>query len=32
MKGSPTVIARARAYLEEHGALAFFLITRYELL
>jgi len=32
MKGNPAVIARAHAYLEEHGALAFSLITRYEIL
>jgi tRNA(fMet)-specific endonuclease VapC len=32
MKGNPAVIARASAYLDEHGALAFSLITRYEIL
>ena len=32
MKGNPAVIARARTYLAEHGALAFSLITRYEIL
>jgi tRNA(fMet)-specific endonuclease VapC len=32
MRGNPAVTARARAYLAEHGALAFSIITRYEIL
>jgi tRNA(fMet)-specific endonuclease VapC len=32
MKGNPLVLARARAYLAEHGSLALSIITRYEIL
>ncbi len=32
MRGNPVVGSRARAYLVEHGALAFSIITRYEIL
>lgn len=32
MRGNPGVIARAREYLAEHGAFAFSIITRYEIL
>jgi len=32
MRGNPRVVARTRAYLAEHGALAFSIITRYEIL
>jgi len=32
MRGNPAVTARVRAYLAEHGALAFSIITRYEIL
>jgi tRNA(fMet)-specific endonuclease VapC len=32
MRGNPAVTAKARAYLAEHGTLAFSIITRYEIL
>ena len=32
MRGNPAVTARARAYLAEHAALSFSIITRYEVL
>ncbi len=32
MRGNPAVTARARSYLTEHAALAFSIITRYEIL
>jgi len=32
MRGNPAATARARAYLDEHGRIAFSIITRYEIL
>jgi len=32
MKGNPLALARAAEYLSEHGAFAFSIITRYEIL
>lgn len=32
MRGNPAILARARDYLAEHGAFAFSIITRYEIL